>query len=75
MGNEFSTLVPKEIMQELGRLEVPYSIEHGGRHIKIKVNGVLAGILPQNGRFNGDMRATLNVRAQIRRAAKRAEKG
>jgi hypothetical protein len=49
-----------------------WRLEPGRKHIRIWVNGMMAGICPLNdrgdGRFNG--RAELNVISQIRRAAR-----
>lgn len=48
---------------------LPYSIEKGSRHRKIKPAGRLVGIYPMGGK--GDhKRAALNIRSQIRRAAR-----
>ena len=52
---------------ELATSGVPYEIENGARHYKIKVGGRLCGILPRTGKPNTE-RSVLNVRAQVRRA-------
>lgn len=56
----------KQWLQETG---LPYSIETGSRHRKIKLAGRLVGIYPMGGKGT-HKRAALNIRAQIRRAAK-----
>jgi len=63
--------IPNEIRAALEQCGHPYSLERGSRHIKIKVAGVLAGILPLGGKANSsDKRSTKNTIAQIRRAAR-----
>ncbi len=65
------TTMRDEVEGWLKETGLPYSIERGGKHSTIKVNGVLAGIIPGDGKAKaGDGRARLNIRAQIRRAAK-----
>ena len=62
--------LPSEIQTALLQC-ADYSVERGKKHTKIFVSGRLVGVLPGHGfqdKFN--VRATLNVRAQILRAAK-----
>lgn len=54
----------------LAETGLPWAIESGARHMKVKISGKLVAIFPQAGRYGGAMRARLNIRAQIRRAAK-----
>lgn len=49
---------------------LPWSLEPGGKHIKIKVNGRLVGILPRGSARDRD-RANLNTIAQIKRTARK----
>jgi hypothetical protein len=59
--------IPEIIRKELESL--PHRISQGKKHYKIFVNDIFCGILPMGGgRENG--REVLNLRAQIRRAAK-----
>ena len=61
----------KQIRADLDATGLPYALERGTRHLKIKLMGHLVGIIPMKGRDNvGDRRTYLNVRAQIRRKAK-----
>lgn len=56
----------KVALEETG---LPWSLEPGGKHLKIILGGRLAGILPLCGRSNTN-RSELNTRAQIRRIAR-----
>lgn len=49
---------------------LPYTIEPGARHRKIKVAGRLAGILPRSPTKDSDLRPALNVASQIKRLAR-----
>lgn len=62
--------VPREIEAALSALGQPWELKAGGRHVKIMVCGKLAGILPTNGKCDGDRRATLNIVSQIKRVAR-----
>jgi hypothetical protein len=73
MGYDLMRLVPKPLLEELANLGMPYSIENGSKHIKIRVNGIFCGIVPHHPNNRSDKRSLLNVRAQIRRAAQKAK--
>ncbi|MFC3724426.1 hypothetical protein [Neoaquamicrobium sediminum] len=61
-----STLRP-----ELDATGLPWSTSVGTKHIKLYLGARLVGILPHNNRASDrDRRAHLNIRAQIRRAAR-----
>jgi hypothetical protein len=60
--------------EELAASGVPYEIENGARHYKIKVGGRLCGILPRSGRGSTN-RGILNVMAQVRRAIQEYKEG
>lgn len=61
----------KQVQEALDTCGQPWEIKRGSRHLKIVVNGVMAGILPKNGRGpDSDQRACKNLVAQIKRAAK-----
>ena len=63
--------ITPEIRTALEQCGKPYTLEHGKRHIKIKVGGKLAGILPHDGfSSSADYRKILNTVAQIKRAAR-----
>ncbi len=58
-----------EVKCELDKTGLPYEIEQGKRHLKIKVAGRLVGILPRDGKTSGgDQRSMKNLVSQIRRA-------
>ena len=59
--------LPKVIRQALDETGMPWDVERGKKHLKIKVAGKLAGILP-GGKLNEKDRALKNVAAQIKRA-------
>ena len=63
--------LPREVAVALEGCGQPWSLVKGSRHIKIIVAGHFAGILPKDGKGNeGNRRATLNIAAQIKRAAR-----
>ena len=64
--------VPKEIEYELNATGLPWDVELGGKHVKIKLAGRLVGILPLNGRNIQQTNSVpmKNTIAQIRRAAR-----
>lgn len=66
----------RQLRTDLDATGLPYTLERGSRHLKIKLMGHLVGILPLKGRDNpGDKRSYLNVRSQIRRKAKEISNG
>ena len=66
----------KQIRADLDATGLPYTLERGTRHLKIKLCGYLVGIIPMKGKDNvGDRRTYLNVRSQIRRKAKEISNG
>ncbi|MEY4863790.1 MAG: hypothetical protein RLZ51_1885 [Pseudomonadota bacterium] len=63
-------VIPKSVLSEIEQSGLPWRLEIGGRHYKLIVADRLAGILPYSGkaqRQESDQRATLNMRAQVRR--------
>jgi hypothetical protein len=58
--------IPALVLAELDSCGLGWSLEEGSRHLKIKVAGRLAGVLPK-GSGTVDARAVLNTRAQVRR--------
>ena len=56
-------------LDEVTTAGLEYVVEDGGKHYKLRVAGVLAGILPKGTASKGatDRRPLLNMRAQIRR--------
>lgn len=64
---------PKLIVAELQRTGLPYSLEPGSKHVRIKLCDKLVGIYPLTGRAK-EGRAMKNIISQIRRAAQRSTK-
>lgn len=62
--------LPKPITEALEDTGLPWSVENGGRHAKIKLAGRLVASLGRASRSTSDLRPTLNVISQIRRAAR-----
>lgn len=56
-----------EALKQSGRT---WSIEEGRRGVRILLDGKLVGVCPHNISADANRRPVLNVRAQIRRAAK-----
>ena len=56
-------------LDEVTTAGLEYAVEDGGKHYKLRVDGVLAGILPKGPASKGasNRRPLLNMRAQIRR--------
>lgn len=69
MSKPMRLKIPAEVRAELDKIPGRWTIEQGKRHLHIRVDGRLAGIMPHysNG---GQRQAVLNVASQIRRAAK-----
>lgn len=61
--------IDSKISETLNSLTVPWELVIGGKHIKILVNGQLAGVLPKNGSQSNGKRSILNTMSQIRRVA------
>lgn len=62
--------LPGRILAALKATGKPWTLERGGKHIKIRMAGRFVGILPLGGANEAD-RATRNTIAQIRRAARK----
>lgn len=60
-----------EIVAALEATGKPYEIVKGKRHLKLKLDGKMVGILPSKGSgCDRDRRSLLNVISQIKRAAR-----
>lgn len=60
------------IKKDLDATGLPWRIEEGKKHLKLRLGRRMVGILPIKGKrgdMSQDRRAYLNVRSQIRRAA------
>ena len=64
------TYVPREIKAELDATGLPWSVDPGGKHLKIMLNGSMVGVLSY-GRTRDGWHAIKRVSAKIRRAANR----
>lgn len=64
--------LPAQIEAALEQSGLPWSIETGSKHRKLRVAGRLAGILPRGGHNEKDQRTVLNTVSQIRRVARDA---
>lgn len=61
--------LPAELREALAKTGLPWEIENGKKHNKIKLAGKLVGVYP-HGKANGDhKRSLLNTITQVRRAA------
>jgi hypothetical protein len=63
------TITLEDIVEEIEAAGLAYDIKNGSKHIKIVVCGEFCGIWPRIER--GDLRATKNIRAQVRRCIKK----
>lgn len=64
--------IDSRIKEALEATGLPWVAENGGKHIKVKLSGRLACILPKgaNGNRGGTTRACLNAVSQIRAIAR-----
>lgn len=62
-------LDPK-VRQALEETGLPWRIEAGSKHFKIRLNDRLVGVYPQGKRTEANPRANLNVISNIKRAAR-----
>lgn len=58
--------VPHLLLEVLDASGLDWSVEAGGKHYKLKIEGHLVGILPRGKHSSTDKRAVLNTRSQIR---------
>lgn len=70
MADQGNKLI-KKALEETG---LPWDISPGRRHLHVRLAGKLVGIMPR-GSGNESGRAVLNLRSQIRRAAKEVTDG
>jgi hypothetical protein len=62
--------IDKRLKAELEKTGLPWSIETGGRHYKVKLDGKLAAIFPRGNASERKRRSLLNTIAQVRRTAR-----
>jgi len=64
--------LPREIEDEIAAIKsrgISVVLEQKKRHMAIRVGVIMAGIIPLRNPHSADKRCTLNIRAQLRRAA------
>lgn len=66
--------LPAEITVALDATELPWDMENGSKHYKIRVAGRLAGVYPKGKHSTADKRAVLNTVSQIRRVAREVKR-
>lgn len=64
------TKIPDEIVAALDATGLPWEVDNGSRHAKLRLCGRLVGILPRGRASFPNPRATLNTITQIRRAVR-----
>lgn len=57
----------KKTLEETG---LPWHIEAGSKHFKIRLCGRLVGVYPQGKKTEADRRANMNVISNVKRAAR-----
>jgi hypothetical protein len=62
--------MPREVREALDVTGLPWELEEGSKHWKIKVKGRLAGILPKGPISQKNKPAILNTVSQVRRLAR-----
>jgi hypothetical protein len=62
--------LPAELREALDRTGLPWGVEEGTKHNKVKLAGRLVGIYPRGKRQEGERRSLLNTIAQVRNAAR-----
>lgn len=62
--------LPAKVREALEETGLPWEVELGSRHHKIKVSGRLAGILPKGKLNDSHSRSLLNTVSQIRNVAR-----
>lgn len=62
--------LPEKVREALEETGLPWDVEAGSRHLKIKVSGRLAGILPRSKFNSSHSRSLLNTVSQIRNVAR-----
>ncbi len=65
--------LPAKIEAALEETGLPWSVERGGKHHKLRVAGRLAGVLPYGSGAETYQRTLLNTVSQIRRVAREVQ--
>jgi hypothetical protein len=71
MTKPLAGTIPPRIRDALEETQLPWTLEIGGKHWKIKLAGRFVGILPKSKKMHdADLRPTLTTISQIRRVAR-----
>lgn len=70
-----SAKIPDEVLAELEATGLPWAVDNGSRHAKLRLCGRLVGILPRGRASFPHPKATLNTITQIRRMARALKEG
>lgn len=62
--------IDKRLKAELDDTGLPWEIEEGGIHYKVRIAGKLACVFPRGKKQESNKRVVLNTIAQVRRTAK-----
>jgi hypothetical protein len=62
--------LPERLREALDATGLPWVIELGGKHYKVRLAGKLVSIYPKGKGHETDKRALLNTITQVRRAAR-----
>lgn len=65
-----SRRTPKSLKRELDRTGMPWEIEPGRKHYKVKLDGQIVGVLPQGSGYQEGSAAQRVLFARIRRYAR-----
>lgn len=63
--------IPAELREALDKTGLPWEIEVGGKHKKLRLSGKLVGIIPLGKQQCRDKRSLLNTLTQVRLAARK----
>jgi hypothetical protein len=62
--------LPAELREALDKTGLPWGIENGTRHNKIRLAGRLVGVYPHGRKHEADKRALFNTISQVRVTAR-----
>ena len=61
--------MPKELREALDRTGLPWEVQNGKKHNKVKLVGRLVGVYPHGRKQEAEKRSLLNVITQVRHTA------
>ena len=62
--------LPSELREALDKTGLPWDVELGSKHNKVKLCGRLVAVFPRGGKQEQDKRSLLNTISQVRNAAR-----